>query len=93
MPAVLRIGGRRHATSSPVRPVGAVMSLPAGQQRSLDLIASTLLDDDLVLASLFGIFTQLACGEAMPSTERVIAGPWRRRLRSALVGAAGLDGR
>jgi hypothetical protein len=66
-----------------------VVSLRAGQQRSLDRIASTLLDDDLRLGSLFAIFTRLARDEAMPATERVMSGPWRR-LRPALVAAAGL---
>jgi hypothetical protein len=59
------------------------MSLRAGQQRSLDRIESTLLQDDLHLASLFATFTRLAREEAMPATERVTAGgsgcgrPWR----------------
>jgi hypothetical protein len=65
------------------------MSLRAGQQRSLDQIEHTLLDDDLRLGSLFAIFTRLAGDEAMPSTERVTAGPWRR-LRPALAAAFGL---
>src|ERR1700729_3472632 len=66
------------------------MSVRAGQQRSLDRIESTLLDDDLRLGSLFAIFTRLASEEAMPVTERVIAGPWRQWLRPALVAAFGL---
>jgi hypothetical protein len=66
------------------------MSLPAGQQRSLDRIESTLLVDDLRLASLFAIFTRLARDEAMPATEQVTAGPWLRRLRPALAAAVGL---
>jgi hypothetical protein len=66
------------------------MSLRAGQQRSLDRIERTLLDDDLRLGSLFAIFTRLARDEAMPSIERVTAGPWRRRLRPALAAALGL---
>jgi hypothetical protein len=66
------------------------MSLRAGQQRSLDRIESTLLVDDLRLGSLFAIFTRLARDEAMPLTERVTAGPWRRRLRPALAAAFGL---
>jgi hypothetical protein len=66
------------------------MSLPAAQQRSLDQIEITLLDYDLHLGSLFTIFTRLAREEAMPATERVTAGPWRRRLRPALAAAFGL---
>jgi hypothetical protein len=65
------------------------MSLRAGQQRSLDRIERTLLDDDLRLGSLFAIFTRLAREEAMPTTERVTAGPWQR-LRPALAAAFGL---
>jgi hypothetical protein len=64
------------------------MSLRAGQQRSLDRIESTLLVDDLRLESLFAIFTRLARDEAMPSIERIMAGPWR--LRPALAAAFGL---
>jgi hypothetical protein len=67
-----------------------VLSPRDGQQRLLDGIARTLLDDDLALGSLFAIFTRLAGDEAMPATERVQAGPWRRRLHPALVAAAGL---
>jgi hypothetical protein len=62
----------------------------AGQQRALDRIESTLLDDDLCPGSLFAIFTRLVREEAMPSTERVTAGPWRRWLRPALTAAFGL---
>jgi Protein of unknown function (DUF3040) len=65
------------------------MSLRAGQQRSLDRIESTLLQDDLHLASLFATFTRLAREEAMPATERVTAGRWQR-LRPALAAAFGL---
>jgi hypothetical protein len=66
------------------------MSLRAGQQRSLDRIESTLLVDDLRLGSLFAIFTRLARDEAMPSIERITAGPRLRRLRPALAAAVGL---
>jgi hypothetical protein len=65
------------------------MSPRAGQQRLLDGIASTLLDDDLALGSLFAIFTRLADDEAMPATERVHPEPLGR-LRPVLVAAAGL---
>ena len=65
------------------------MSLRAGQQRSLDRIESTLVDDDLRLRSLFAIFTRLARDEPMPATEQVTAGPWWR-LRPALAAAFGL---
>jgi hypothetical protein len=64
---------------------GGAMSLRAGRQRSLNRIERTLLADDPLLASLFGIFTRLARDEAMPSTESVAGRP--RRLRPALAAA------
>jgi len=66
-----------------------MMSLPASQQRKLGGIEKTLLADDLRLGSLFAIFTRLTGHEAMPGTERVETGSWRR-LRPAVLGTIGL---
>src|ERR1700720_549907 len=44
----------------------SVMSLPAGQQRALNLIEKTLTDDHPGLGPLFAIFTRLTGHEPMP---------------------------
>ncbi len=62
------------------------MSLRAGQQRALDRIGQRLQADDGRLGSLFTTFTMLTRHEAMPGTERVTAGRWRR-LRNVLAAA------
>jgi hypothetical protein len=59
------------------------MSLRAGQQRALNRIEQTLQAEDSRLGSLFTTFTRLTHHEAMPWTERITAGRWRR-LRHAL---------
>jgi len=66
--------------------------LPGSQQRALDQIERTLLDDDRQLGSLFATFTRLTSHEAMPWAERVPARPWplRLRLRIAAAMAIGL---
>jgi hypothetical protein len=57
------------------------MSLPAGQQRTLQRIEQTLVAGDPELVSLFAVFTRLTGQDAMPRTEQV---PARLRgLRSA----------
>jgi hypothetical protein len=56
-----------------------MMSLPASQQRALDLIEKTLADDHPSLGPMFAIFTTLVDQEAMPVTERVTARAWRLR--------------
>jgi hypothetical protein len=63
------------------------MSLPGSQQRALDQIEKTLLEDDRQLASLFAIFTRLSGHEAMPWAERVTTRPWPLRLRLGLAAA------
>jgi hypothetical protein len=65
-----------------------MMSRRADQQRSLNWIERTLLDD-LRLGALFEFFTWLTRDEAMPPTERAKARPWRR-LRPAMAAAIGL---
>jgi hypothetical protein len=55
------------------------MSLPASQQRALNQIEQTLVDDHPGLEPLFGIFTRLTSHEAMPVTERLSAQPQRWR--------------
>jgi hypothetical protein len=57
------------------------MSLPGSQQRALDQIERTLLEDDRRLGSLFAFFTRLTSHEAMPWAERVTTRPWPLRLR------------
>ncbi|HKA98483.1 MAG TPA: hypothetical protein VKD66_19635 [Streptosporangiaceae bacterium] len=51
------------------------MSLPARQQRKLREIEGGLTGSDPRLRSLFGIFTRLTTGEAMPWFEEVPARP------------------
>jgi len=51
------------------------MSLPARQQRKLREIEGGLTGSDPRLRSLFGIFTRLTRGEAMPWFEEVPARP------------------
>jgi hypothetical protein len=51
------------------------MSLPARQQRKLREIEGGLTGSDPRLRSLFGIFTRLATGEAMPWFEAVPTRP------------------
>jgi Protein of unknown function (DUF3040) len=57
------------------------MSLPAGQQRTLQRIERTLAAGDPELDSLFAVFTRLTAQDVMPRTEQVPARP--RRLGSA----------
>jgi hypothetical protein len=70
------------------------MSLPVGQQRSLERIEGRLTDSDPRLNSLFGIFNRLVRAESMPWFEQVkvrpvidrivwIAGGCRRLVRPA----------
>ena len=69
------------------------MSLPAGQQRTLDRIEKTLTHDHPGLGPLFAIFTKLVSHEAMPVTERVTARRSRPRswqLRPAIATLVGL---
>lgn len=54
------------------------MSLPASQQRALNLIEKALADDHPGLGPLFAIFTRLTGHEPMPVTEQVTARRWRR---------------
>jgi hypothetical protein len=53
-----------------------LMSLPSGQQQTLDRIGKTLLASDPGLGSLFAIFTRLTWHEAMPRIEQVSPGRW-----------------
>ena len=55
------------------------MSFPVGQRRALEEIEKTLTNDHLGLGPMFAIFTRLTSHEAMPVTERVAVGTWRRR--------------
>src|ERR1700722_5417281 len=73
-------------------------SWPGRQRRVLNRIEKTLLADDLRLGSLFAVFTRLAGEDAMPTAERVEAGPGhllraafarRRRRAGDRVSAAG----
>lgn len=57
------------------------MSLPGSQQRALDQIERTLLEDDRRLGSLFAFFTRLTSHEDMPWAERLTTRPWPLRLR------------
>jgi hypothetical protein len=61
--------------------------LPGSQQRALDQIERTLLDDDRRLGSLFATFTRLTSHEAMPWAERVPDRPWPLRLRLGIAAA------
>jgi hypothetical protein len=61
--------------------------LPGSQQRALDQIERTLLEDDRRLSSLFATFTRLTSHEAMPWAERVTARPWPLRLRLGIAAA------
>jgi hypothetical protein len=66
--------------------------MPASQRRALNQIEKTLAGDHPGLGPQFAIFTRLAGHEAMPVTERVTDGPWRRqrRMRPGAVTVAGL---
>jgi hypothetical protein len=67
------------------------MSLPAGQQRALNLIEKTLANDHPGLGPLFAIFTRLTGHEPMPVTERVTAKRWQwRRMWPTVVTLVGL---
>jgi hypothetical protein len=67
------------------------MSLPAGQQRALNLIEKTLTDDHPGLGPLFAIFTRLTGHEPMPVTEQVMVGRWQgRRMWPAVMTLVGL---
>jgi hypothetical protein len=70
------------------------MSLPASQQRALDLIEKTLADDHPSLGPLFATFTGLVGHEVMPVTERVAGRlwrlPWQRRMWPAVATLVGL---
>jgi hypothetical protein len=59
------------------------MSLPAHQQRKLREIEGGLTGSDPRLRSLFGIFTRLTTGEAMPWFEEVPARPVADTLAAA----------
>jgi hypothetical protein len=63
------------------------MGLPGSQQRALDQIERTLLEDEWQLGSLFAIFTRLTSHEAMPWAERVTTRPWPLRLRVGMAAA------
>jgi hypothetical protein len=52
------------------------MSLPASQQRALDVIADTMATREPRLASMFAMFTRLATGEALPRRETLDLVPW-----------------
>jgi hypothetical protein len=54
------------------------MGLPAGQQRTLDLIDAELRADAPELTSMFGIFTRLSCGDGPTLAEQLA--PSRLRL-------------
>ena len=67
------------------------MSLPGSQRRALNQIERTLAADDYSgLGPLFAIFASLTGGEAMPVTETVTAGPWRRRMRPGVLAVVSL---
>jgi hypothetical protein len=61
------------------------MSLPAGQQRTLDRIDTALQAREPRLASMFAIFTRLAGDEETPWWERLQAARWPGGRRSVLV--------
>jgi len=52
------------------------MSLPASQQRVLDVIENMLAGREPRLASMFAMFTRLATGEALPRRETLDVVPW-----------------
>jgi hypothetical protein len=52
------------------------MSLPASQQRVLDVIENTLARREPRLTSMFAMFTRLATGEALPRRETLDLVPW-----------------
>src|SRR5438876_138543 len=52
------------------------MSLPASQQRVLDVMENRLTAREPRLASMFAIFTRLATGEALPWREALQTVPW-----------------
>jgi hypothetical protein len=54
------------------------VSLPAGQQRTLQRIEQALVDDDTGMEPLFAVFARLTARVAMPPAEQVTS---RRRLR------------
>jgi hypothetical protein len=56
------------------------MSLPACQERVLSAMEDALKAGEPRLASRFAIFTQLAGGEDLPRTERILPQPWLRRV-------------
>ena len=58
------------------------MSLPTGQQRTLESIEGKLAESDPRLASLFSIFTRLNLTERMPWIEQVAVRPVADRLAS-----------
>ena len=60
------------------------MSLPASQQRALNLIEKALADDHPGLGPLFAIFTRLTGHEPMPVTEQVMVRRWRRMWPTAV---------
>jgi Protein of unknown function (DUF3040) len=61
------------------------VSLPAGQQRTLQRIEQALLADDAGLESLFAVFTRLAEHDAMPRAEQVASRLQRALQRPAAV--------
>jgi hypothetical protein len=52
------------------------MSLPACQQRVLDMMESSLQRREPRLASMFAMFTRLNTNEGAPRTERLTPPPW-----------------
>ena len=56
------------------------MSLPTGQQRTLESIEGKLAESDPRLVSLFSIFTRLTLTEKMPWIEQVAVRPVADRL-------------
>ncbi len=56
------------------------MSLPTGQQRTLESIEGKLAESDPRLVSLFSIFTRLTLAETMPWIEQVAVRPVADRL-------------
>ncbi len=69
------------------------MSLPAGQQRTLDQIEIALAHDHPALGPLFAAFTRVVGQQPMPVTERVTGRPrplWQRRMWPTVAGVVGL---
>jgi hypothetical protein len=60
------------------------MSLPAVQQRTLDVIADGLRRSEPKLAAMYAIFTRLCSSEALPGREQLTASGGRLTWRSAL---------